>query len=294
MSRRKTFGLALSGGSLRGAAHIGVLKVLEQEGLKPDYIAGTSAGSIVAGLYASGLTLDTIEYKAKSIRKADYLDININPLDIIFSRFCCRNFLKIPSGIIKGNLIEKALDILTNGKGFSNLRIPTAIISVDIKTGEKVVFTSKELVPETKPKNTVYITDRSLAEAMRASISIPGIFVPKKIGNRLLVDGGIKDNVPVEILRRNNVDIVVAVDLKFASQKDEEIDNLIEILIQTTDIMGQEISNLKIELFADMVIDPGIYDVNLTDIHMIPECIRKGVEATQQALPKLKAILLDD
>lgn len=290
--RRKIFGLALSGGSLRGAAHIGVLKVLEREGLRPDFISGTSAGGLVAGLYAAGLPITKIEQEAKNLKKQNLIDLNVKPMPVFFNRLCCkRSFDIIPSGFIKGYLIEKALELITKGKKFHELDLPIAIVSTDIKTGEEVVFCSEDLVPKQSPEGIVYITNASLAEAIRASISIPGIFVPKKIEDRLLVDGGIKDNVPAGVLKNKGADVVVAVDLKFASQEDKKVSNIFEILIQTMDIMGQEISDLKTQQYADLVIDPGLYDVNLTDIHMIPYCIKKGFEAAEKALVQIKNLV---
>ncbi|MDI3534359.1 MAG: hypothetical protein PWQ82_724 [Thermosediminibacterales bacterium] len=293
LGKKKTLGLALSGGSLRGAAHIGVLKVLKENGILPDYIAGTSAGSIVASLFVAGLSFNDIETAVVNVKKKNIVDWSVNFFNIIWmgikSLFKCS--LSLPLGLIKGNYIENLLFMMTKGMMLNQISMPLAITATDINSGERIIFTGKEYIPKTYVKDTVFIDDATIAEACRASISIPGVFAPKKLKNRYLVDGGIKDNVPVDILRIWGADVVLAVDLKFASQDDQNINTMLEILLQSADIMGQSLSDCKLDVYADLVIDPEIYDMGLLEFTRIPEAIEKGERATRKIIPRLRELL---
>jgi len=292
---KRSFGLALSGGSLRGAAHIGVLQVMTEHGIYPDYIAGSSIGSLIGALYATGRDFSG---NARNLEVKGYHDILDWNFDVcsLFSMGLKILFLSsikkfLPKGLIKGNKIEYMLTKIFGKNGFNKCRIPLYITATDINTGELVVFTSSKYKHKKMGKNTVIYTDVSLPEAIRASISIPGIFVPKKIKGRTLVDGGVKNNVPVDILFYQGADVIAAVDLGFASQKDDQIDSIIEVLLQTSDIMAQELSDMRTSRYADLVIRPGITDMKLTDFHKIPYCIKKGREVGIQAVPELKRLL---
>lgn len=292
---KRSFGLALSGGSLRGAAHIGVLQVMTEHGIYPDYIAGSSIGSLIGALYATGCDFSGSTRNLEVKGYHDILDWNFN-ICSLFSIGLKILFLPgitkfLPKGLIKGNGIEYILTKVFGENGFDKCRIPLYITATDINTGELVVFTSSKYKHKKMGNNTVIYTDVSLPEAIRASISIPGIFVPKKIKSRTLVDGGVKNNVPVDILFYQGADVIAAVDLGFASQKDDQIDSIIEVLLQTSDIMGQELSDMRTSRYADLVIRPGITDMKLTDFHKIPHCIKKGREAGLQAVPELERLL---
>jgi NTE family protein len=295
-TEKKSFGLALSGGSLRGAAHFGVLQVLTENGIYPDYIAGTSIGAFIAALYGSNHEI----FSARKLTDESYIkyyklaDWNFNAISLLCLGlkfpFLTRMIKYLPKGLIKGNNIERILKAIFDDKGFDDCRIPVYITAVDINTGELIVFTSSKHRLRGMGKGTVVYTDVSLAEAVRASISIPGIFVPKMLKNRVLIDGGVKNNVPVDILSNQGVELIAAVDLGFSTQK-SNIDSIIEIILQTFDIMGQELSDLRTSLYADIVIDPGIKEMKLIDFHKIPECIKKGRESAQEALPDLIRML---
>lgn len=290
----KTLGLALSGGGLRGAAHLGVIKALMNNGIKPDFISGTSSGSVAAALYATGQNFSALSiderFTAKGIEK--FLDWECGALGMMWAAINFPFFrrFKLPMGVIKGSKIEEGLKLLTSGKGFDDTELPLAVIAADLKTGKGVIFTSQGMSGD-YPKDTDVIIDAKISEACRASISIPGIFKPKSFKNRLLIDGGVRDNVPVEILKIWGADVIVAVDLKLSNQNDEEINSIFHVLLQTVDIMGQALSDCKTQQFADIVIDPQIYSMSLLDFRKIPECIKKGEEAAIEAVPIIKRLL---
>ncbi|MBI2548891.1 patatin-like phospholipase family protein [Candidatus Woesearchaeota archaeon] len=172
-------GLALGGGCVKGVAHIGVLKVLEREHIPIHAIAGTSIGAFIGALYASGLTAEEIEQIILSTHIQELIDFTIPK-----------------KGFITGNKIEKYLTTVTKGKNFADLQIPLAIIATELQTGKKVVFTKG-----------------NVAHAIRASMSIPGVFTPVKHNDMLLVDGAFVDPVPVEVVRELGATVVIAVDV---------------------------------------------------------------------------------
>jgi NTE family protein len=176
-------GLALGGGSARGLAHIGVIQVLQAYGIPIDIIAGTSIGSLVGSLYAAG---DSVEKLEKSVSLLDKRKV-LSLMDITFPR----------SGLVRGNRIEKMLiDWGLGDKTFEELNIPFAAVATDIESGERVI-----------------LNQGNVADAVRASMSIPGIFVPVKYDDRYLVDGGVVDPVPVDLAKKMGADIVIAVSL---------------------------------------------------------------------------------
>lgn len=292
---KRSLGLALSGGSLRGAAHIGVLQVMTEHRIYPDYIAGSSIGSFVGALYATGWDFSHNARNLEIMRYYSVLDWSFNFCSFLSMgiNFLFLSKIKgfLPKGLIKGNRIEYILTEMFGKDGFEKCKVPLYITATDINTGELIVFTSPKFKHKKMNKNIAVYTDVSLPEAIRASISIPGIFVPKKIKERTLVDGGVKNNVPVDILFYQGADVIAAVDLGFASQRDDQIDTIIEILLQSSDIMGQELSDMRTSRYADLVIRPGITDMKLTDFHKIPYCIRRGREEGLKSIPKLKKLL---
>jgi len=177
--KRKKIGLALGSGSTRGFAHIGVLSVLEKQGIRPDYVAGTSVGAAIGALYCSGISPEQMKKIALSTEWQDLLDFTIPK-----------------TGFVAGNSVEQYVQKLTNNCKFSDLFIPMKIVATDIKNYEKVVF-----------------FQGNVAKAVRASISIPGVFSPVVIDSRELVDGALIDPIPIEIVRDMGADIIIAVDL---------------------------------------------------------------------------------
>lgn len=298
---RASLGLALSGGGLRGAAHVGVLQVLEEAGIHPDIITGTSVGSVVAGLYAAGVSPGEMEELAKNVRPRQVFDLVITPglallmlLKVILdSLHLPVSWLEdVPAGIADNLGLARIVKELTGGVGFDSLRIPCAIMATDISSGERVAFVGRKWLPRAVlRKPTVYITDVPVFEAVKASTAIPGVFLPVKISGRNLVDGGVTDYVPSEVARAMGARVVVAVSLGYAGQRPEPVDNILEVITQAVDIMGRELAELKLSHTADVVINPGIYDVGLLDFDRIPECIERGREAARLALSEIEGVL---
>ena len=172
-------GLALGGGTVRGLAFIGILKVLEEEGIKVDYLAGTSAGAVIAAAYASGNSVPDLERLAHSTKWHNLLD-----------------FTKPKKGFIEGKKIEKYLNHIFKGKTFEQLDVPLTIVATEVDYGTKALFCTG-----------------SVTKAVRASISLPAIFKPYRIGNKEYMDGSLIDPVPVDILKEMGADVIIAVDL---------------------------------------------------------------------------------
>ncbi|NLJ40393.1 MAG: patatin-like phospholipase family protein [Clostridiales bacterium] len=282
------FGLALSGGGIRGATHIGVLKALEEEGLKPSWIAGTSAGSIVAGLYSYGLSPQEMEDIAIDLR-GKYIDLNLSGLALGLGQWLIG---KEPStdGIVKGKAIEKYLKKLTGSVNIKDIHMPLAIPAVDINRAQTVIFINRLPRTPAKENRTIYINNVCLYKAIRASIAIPVIFKPMILDGRRLVDGGVTDNLPVEILKNMGAERVIGVDLGYNGQLRREVDNLIEIGSQGLDIMAYQITSLKSQ-GADFIIRPGIYDVAIRDTEMLIGCIDRGYNVAQENMKRIKSAI---
>jgi NTE family protein len=291
---RLKIGIALSGGGLRGVSHIGILKVLMDENIPIDYIAGTSAGSIIAAFIALGHSPRYIESVAKQVHKKQLFDSNLNittilwhaVLDYLFRRFSIWSLF--PRGLIKGNRLEYFLHTQFQGKKLHDTRIPLAIMASDIHTGESIVFVSPHTsINHTALHHSVIIQEANLSDAVRASTAIPGIFMPKSFAGRWLVDGGLQNNLPTSILRMMGADVVIGVDLGYAGERRDYIDNIYEIIMQSFEIMSREITICKAEQSADLVIYPNVLDVGLTEVARIPEVIQRGEQAARDYLPAI-------
>ena len=202
----KSLGLALGGGGLKGLAHIGVLQVLIENDVRPAFISGTSAGSIFAALYASGVSPYRMAEIVTGLSKRDYLDYNIQGLIKYLLSFVIPGLNYSLDGLLKGNKIEKLICRLTKGKCLKDANLPLGIIACDIDSGRKVVFTNQVL---TLPGPDVIIEKARMSEAVRSSISIPVTFTPKQYNGMQLVDGGLRDIVPVMITKYMGADYVL-------------------------------------------------------------------------------------
>lgn len=254
-------GIALSGGGLRGFAHVGVLETLIQHNIPIDMVAGTSAGSIVAGLYACGVSPQQMIDIIKELRLQDFIDLKITLRDLIKHGFRWltsgrfKFWSVLPSGLLKGDRIERYLNNHWRDKTMRDVQIPLAITAVDVNSADTVFFTT----PFSRANyimNAQYYHNTLISDAVRASISIPGIFYPKKYRGMTLVDGAVKNNLPTDILRYMGADIVIGVDLGYAGDPNYNIETVGEILMQCLDIMGREVTLLKGEKYADIVIRP--------------------------------------
>ncbi|MCP3740254.1 patatin-like phospholipase family protein [Rossellomorea sp. BNER] len=236
----KRTGVSLGGGSLRGVAHIGVLKELISNDIDITHIAGTSAGSVVGGLFACGMRPE----KMKSVLH----DLSIRRhIDIGFNR----------KGWIKGDRIYNTLLKLTDGKHFSDLDLPFAVICVDLISGEMVVIDSGEV-----------------ALAIRASIAIPGVFSPVEIGNKLLVDGYILNNNPADIVREMGAENVTSVRVKGSNTHHPT--NLISYLNRYIDIASQKNTERCLKEHADLLIDIDLQEIGRFETKSLSKVIALG------------------
>lgn len=248
-------GLALSGGSARGFAHIGILNVLEEAGLKIDYIAGTSMGALVGAFYASGMKARVIDRIVRTAGGTGWVDFT-------FSRM----------GLIKGEKIEQIIYLLTRRSAFNDLKIPLAVTAVDLYSGEKIVF-----------------KEGLVCRAVRASISIPGFFVPLEMNEMLLVDGGVLDRVPVNVVRELGATFVIAVDTG-TYLRNANFSSVLDVVTRSFDIMQQEICRTQLTKAA-LVIAPEMEDISPSQFERADEAINAGEEAARKILPIITSLL---
>ncbi len=295
-ANRPRIGLALSGGGARGAAHIGVLQVLEEYRIPVDYIAGTSMGSIVGGLYAAGMTSAQLEEVISRVDWDEAFTDRIPREERSFRRkrdddlYLIKNRpgisadgLKLPSGLIDGqdiDLLFKRYTIpVVTVRDFDSLAVPFRAVAADIETGRAEV-----------------IGGGDLALAMRASMSIPIVFAPRTVGSRLMVDGGISMNLPVEVVRDMGADIVIAVDISSPLKDREELNSILSITNQLTTIMTrrnteEQIASLRAE---DIFINPDLGDITTASFKRAAETIPIGRDAALGVLEELRGLSLTE
>ncbi len=280
----KSLGLALGGGGLKGLAHIGILEILEDEHIPISQLSGSSAGSIFAALYASGISayeMEKLVLHEISIR--DYLDYNFAGLIKGLLGFFLPVVPVTLDGLIKGNKLEKLIYDLTEGKSLLDSRIPLAIISCDINTARKVIFTNQEI----EEGSSVIIRNALLSEAVRCSTSIPATFVPRDFHGMQMVDGGIKDIVPVIEQKLMGAEYVLAVNLGQETYQ-EKVSGIIDIVSRTLNILSYETSDTAEEFFADMIVYPGVEEVRLDELDKAGQIIRAGRRAMRKKVDELK------
>lgn len=280
---RKKWGLALGAGGLHGLAHLGVFRALAEAGLEPDLVSGTSAGAIAAGLYAAGASLDDAASTISQMATPQMLDFAGGLRSMVPGVILTRR------GIIQGDLIEGALDRLTAGRTVAQARPPVAIEAVDIETGELVVMASFA-APPPLPRS-VYLSGVRLSEAIRASISIPGVFVPKQLAGRNLVDGGVRDMIPTAVLRAMGAEAVVAVDLLSGQEQPVEVNSFAEVIMRAIGLLERETVRDRLATSADLVIAPVLPPLTSLDRSAIERHIRLGEEATRARIPQIRRLL---
>jgi NTE family protein len=244
--------LALSGGAVRGIAHVGVLQVLQEAGIRPDVVAGTSAGSLVGALYCAGMPVADIAAEAVSLK---------------WSRI--GRVTRPTLGWFDMSRLEEWVDTLTQGRTFAELPTPFAAVAVDILASEVVA-----------------LRQGSVAAAVRASCSIPGVFTPVARGDRLLVDGGLLNNMPVSVARDMGADYVIAVDLFPVGQRFKQPRHLAEMAMLTYYNMAG-LAHRERDL-ADCLISPAIGHLSIVDFSNTEELLAKGRLAAEAALPQLQ------
>ena len=250
-------GLALGGGAARGFAHIGVIQVLEENGIKPDLVVGTSAGSLVAAFYASGKTGAQLQWLADTMDESQLTDWTIP--------FMSR-------GMLRGEALGRYVNSQLNGAKIEDLKMPLGIVATDLQTGDSILFRRGDI-----------------ATAVRASSAVPSVFEPVRIGNKDYVDGGLVSPVPVRSARQMGADIVIAVDIS-SRPEDAKTSDMLKVLLQTFSIMGKSISQLEMSQ-AEVVVRPALPDVGSAEFTARQKSIEAGRAAMRLALPALKAAL---
>ncbi len=278
-ARRPKIGIAFAGGGARGGAHVGVLKVLEELRVPVDYVAGTSIGSIIAALYASGMAPDEMEKvlsttdwdaalqddqprKDQPYRQKEDDDLYLIKAELGFHK----GSLVLPGGLVAGQKLNYLLRRFTlpasNVTDFDRLRIPFRCVATDIVTGGKVVLGKGDL-----------------ARAVRASMAIPGFFSPVEWDGKLLTDGGTADNMPVDVVRAMGADVVIAIDISTPLKKREEISSFLSITGQTSGFLTrlnveQQIATLVKD--HDVLVTPNLDEVSTLDFKQFPKASEQG------------------
>ena len=281
----KKIGLTLSGGGARGLAHIGVLKVLEENGITPCCISGASMGAIVGGVYVSGATVQEMESFVNKFVFGNVLDKRYPLYKMQIFEKTNSKFMKYFSIGLSLNALakRKALDSgrkilyifkeLTQNKTFEEAKIPFQCTAVDLVSGK-----------------TVVLKEGSIALAMRASMSIPLVFEPVKYGDMLLVDGGVTSNAPVGLARKMGADVVIAVDVNppIGRKEESEIKTPIDLLWRVYNITANKIYSDELAQ-ADLVIHVDT-DAETLDFSKNAEQVKKGEEATRKVIKKIKEL----
>ena len=250
-------GLALGGGAARGFAHIGVLQVLEEEGIKPSLVVGTSAGSVVASFYASGKTGQQLQWLADTMDETQFTDW-ANPFS--------------GRGILRGEALGKYINSQLNGMKIEDMKLPLGIVATDLRTGDGILFRRGDV-----------------AKAVRASSAVPSVFEPVQIAGKDFVDGGLVSPVPVRYARQMGADLVLAVDIS-SRPEDAKTTDMLKVLLQTFSIMSKSISQLELTQ-ADVVVRPALPDIGSTEFSARKKSIEAGRAAMKQAMPQLRALL---
>ncbi|GAB3628209.1 esterase [Pandoraea terrae] len=248
-------GLALGGGAARGFAHIGVIKALEARGIHPDLVVGTSAGSVVGALYASGLNGFELNRLAVTMDEASISDWAMP--------FRSR-------GMLRGEALQSYVNKVLKGRAIEQMAKPLGIVATDLQSGQPILF---------RRGNT--------GMAVRASSSVPTVFEPVRIGNRDYVDGGLVAPVPAEYARQMGADFVIAVDIS-ANPATQATQGQFDILLQTFSIMGQSIKQYELEKNADVVIRPALNAMGAADFQSRNQAILAGEEAVSRLWPQIQ------
>lgn len=252
---RKKLGLVLGAGGAKGLAHIGVLQVLLREQIPIDMIAGSSIGALIGAAYAAGTDIEFMEKFAVKMNQSLIVDMNI-PL----------------VGLLKGERAFELIKLLTHRKSFAELNIPLAVVATDIKNGKPVLF-----------------NEGDVAQAVRASISIPGIFNPVKIKGRLFVDGAVTERLPAYALKEMGADYIIGVDVKVCSDEytKPSIRSIYDVIMQSIEILENQACKHSLSM-VDSLIAPDTTAVGTTDFSMADACITEGRLACENQIAKIK------
>jgi NTE family protein len=257
IKRPPKIGLALGGGAARGFAHVGVIAALEEAGIKVDLVTGTSAGSLVGAIYASGRNAAQLEEIALKMEEAEITDWTLP----FFNR-----------GILRGEALSNYINRQVNNKLIESLPTPLGIVATDLKSGQGVLFLQGDT-----------------GRAVRASSAVPSVFTPVKIGEREFVDGGLVAPVPVKYAKLMGAELIIAVDIS-AAPEGNAADGTVAVLLQTFAIMGKSINEYALQ-GADVVVRPELVGIKSGDFTAKRRAIDAGKLAMQRLIPQLKAAI---
>jgi len=251
--KKRNVTLVLGGGSARGIAHIGVLKVLEREKIPIDRVVGTSMGGLIGAAYALGVSTKEMEEKAYKFSINKLLDPTMPAM-----------------GLLAGDKLEATIKDLIDSKNFSDCTLPLAIVTTDIETGDEVVYQKGE----------------SLIKVVRATCSWPGIFNPVKLDGRLLCDGGIKNSVPAKVARDLGADYVIAVDVGFCVKRGK-LENIFQVILQSLQIIGEELNKYQSDS-ADAMIKVDLPGIDQISFDKAKELVVRGAAAAEPMIATIK------
>jgi NTE family protein len=247
--------LVLGGGGARGFAHVGVLKMLDAQGLKPDLIVGTSAGSVAGALYAAG-----------------YNGFDLQQMAFALDRATLSDWSMFGKGLIRGDALQNFVNEAVKRRPIEQLQIPFACVATRVDTGQAILFQRG-----------------SVGQAVRASSSVPGIFEPTRIGEHEYVDGGLVSPVPIRFARQLGADIVIAVDVSTPPNSAATTGKL-DVVMRSFEIMGQAIRAAELPQ-ADIVIKPDLTGITSSNFEMKQQAILQGERAALSAMPQIREVL---
>jgi NTE family protein len=258
---RPKVALVLGGGAARGFAHVGVIRALEQEKIPIDMVVGTSVGSLIGAIYSYDMNSFELEWTAFTIER-----------DSIFDYGLLTAFTGM--GAAKGEKLEEFVKSKIPVANIENLKLPFAAVATDLNRGVRVV-----------------LDKGPVARAVRASSAIPGVFNPVEHQGKLLIDGGVVDNIPVSVAREKGADIVIAVDIG-ENVTNFNLSNLLDVMLQAVTIMAAENAKYK-KKDADVLIAPVVGNVGMLDFSQKKRCMQAGIEAAQKMMPEIKRKIED-
>jgi len=253
MENRPRIALVLGAGSARGLAHIGILQVFEENNIPFDLIVGSSMGAMVGGVYACGADMKMLGRMIGKLDSKLFFDVQLPRM-----------------GFISGKKIKELLNLLTKRKEFKDTSIPLLVVATDLLSGQEVV-----------------LEEGSITEAVRASISIPGIFHPVKYEDMILVDGAVVDRLPVEVARERGADMIIAVDVTFGDGRIVSVNNTMDVILTAIDIMQKKQFDL-IYHKADVLIQPAVSGFTSRDFDKSQQLIELGRIAAEDRLDEIR------
>ncbi len=262
--QRPRIALVLGGGGARGLAHIGVIKVFEEENIPVDIVVGTSVGAIIGSLYSAGVSIDKIENMSQSIGWDKLVNVSGPALVKML----------IANQLLSTDRMEKYLSDNIGNARFENLNKTFACVAADIITGERVV-----------------LREGDVSLCVRASATMPGVFEPVEYRQRFLVDGGIVDNVPCDVAKLLGADFVIGVSVEGDFSRNK-INNVFMIMAQSLYIQGKYLDESSLK-DADVMIKPDVGDVSTVDLGRFDDCIKAGISSTHQQVMKIKKMIIE-